>query len=125
MIHLKHFSLLFALIAFTGCIGFGIPNPAQSKPFTLFKGGDQLGRDQLANRWLVSQSKVLIQGKGQNEVLTFLGQPQQIQVREHKISEDWYFVYYKRYKTAPETPEGTFVVRFYQDEVIDVVRITA
>ncbi len=48
-----------------GCVGVGIPQPFSRKPYTLFRGGDQLGRDQLANRWLVAESpaKILVKGK--------------------------------------------------------------
>lgn len=115
---------LLGFALFSGCIGYNPPHLAQMRPFTLIDGGDQLGRDQLANRAMVADLKVPIKGKGPNEVLTFLGQPQEIQVRERKVSEDWYFVYYKRYKTWPNTKEGSFLVRFYKDEVVDVVKVS-
>ncbi len=93
------------------------------KPYTYLKGGDQIGRDQLANRWLIANKSYPIKGKDKNEIITLLGQPQQVQVVEHRISEDWYFLYYKNYKTKPETDEGSFLVRFYNDKVIDVVNL--
>ena len=120
---------LFLLM--TGCIGFNVPQPLQSKPYTLFSKGDQLGRDQLANRNLVAKSKVILKGRGSNDVLTLLGQPQQIQIRERGVSEDWYFVYYKWY--VPYNPsnkvdfpdqEGEFIVRIYRDKVLDVVKVS-
>lgn len=93
------------------------------KPYTLLKSGDQLGRDQLANRWLIAQKTISIKGKDKNEITTLLGQPQQVQIVEHRISEDWYFIYYKQYKTMPETEEGSFLIRFYNDKVLDVVNL--
>ncbi len=116
--------LLLSLVAFAGCTGYGIPSLSQTKPYSYFSGGDQFGRDQLANRWLVAEKKIPIKGKDTNEITTLLGQPQQVQILEHKISEDWYFLYYKDYKTRPKTPEGSFIVRFYQDQVIDVVKLS-
>ena len=114
----------------SGCVGFNIPQPIQSKPYTLFSKGDQFGRDQLANRLMVANGKALVKGVSGNDLLSLLGQPQQIQVLERNISEDWYFVYYKKY--IPYNPvnkmnfpdeEGEFVVRIYRDKVIDLVKL--
>ena len=108
-----------------GCVGIGIPQPFSSKPYTLLSGGDQLGRDQLANRWLVAESpaKKLIEGKHSNEVLTILGQPQKVDVVERNTSEDWYYVYYKNYKTRPVTDKGLFIVRLYDNHVLDSQKV--
>ena len=113
-----------------GCIGWNVPQPIQSKPYTYFKGGDQLGRDTMTNRRLVAQFKVPLGGRGGNEVLSILGQPQDIRIRARDVSEDWYYVYYKNY--IPYTPQnpldtdpgkGVFLVRFYHEKVIDVVKV--
>jgi hypothetical protein len=113
-------SLLF--LAFSGCIGWNPDQLFDGKPYTYIRGGDQFGRDQLANRWLVGEGKLPIQGRDANEVITLLGQPQNIQVRQHRVSEDWFFTYYKAYKTRPKTDLGSFLVRMYHSEVVDVVR---
>ena len=113
--------LVILSFTFSGCIGYNPGEWIDGKPYTYLHGGDQFGRDQLANRWLVGENKISIKGRGPNEVISFLGQPQEIQVRQHKISEDWFFIYYKAYKTRPKTDQGSFIVRFYHDQVIDVV----
>lgn len=110
-------------LLFNGCVGYNPPHFLQMKPYTLLKGGDQLGRDQLANRWLVAQKLVPMKDKDSREVITLLGQPQQVEVVQHQVSEDWYFIYYKNYKTKPLTDEGSFLVRFYNDKVIDVIKL--
>lgn len=89
----------------------------------MVSGGQQFGRDQLANRSFVASNIIALNGKESREVLTLLGQPQQIRVTERNVSEEWYFIYYKRYKTAPKTDEGSFLVQFYNDKVIDVVKV--
>lgn len=123
--------LIFAAALAGGCVGFDLPQPLQSKPYTYVKGGDQLGRDTLENRVLVASRLFPLQGRDSNEVLTILGQPQQIQVVERNISEDWYFIYYKNHvayvpkqvrKIYDQKP-GSFLVRFYHDKVIDVVNV--
>lgn len=121
--------LLTSSIILSGCIGWNIPQPFQGKPYTYFAGGDQIGRDTLENRILAANSLFPLKGLHPNEVLTYLGQPQQIHVIEREIAEDWYYVYYKKYaaymprkiqnKIARE--KGTFIVRIYQDKVLDVV----
>ncbi len=88
----------------------------------MLNGGAQIGRDQLANRSLAANHIVRLDGLSGNEVLSILGQPQSVQIVEPQVSEDWHFIYYKRYKTAPRTGEGAFIVRFYQSKVIDVVK---
>ena len=110
-------------IFYTGCIGFNVPQPFSNKPYTYFKGGAQFGRDQLANRFLVAEKLVPIKGMEGNEILTILGQPQDVQILEKNVSEDWYFSYYKRYKTWPNTDQGKFLVRLYHNKVIDVSKI--
>ena len=74
--------------------------------------------------------KLVLHGKNTNEVLTLLGQPQQIQVIERNVSQDWYFIYYKLYAAYMEKlpypgkyTEGYFVVRFNNDKVTDVVNL--
>ena len=123
--------LTMCLIFSTGCVGFNVPQPFSRKPYTYFKGGDQLGRDQLANRALVATTKKLVlKDHSPNDVLSLLGQPQNVQVMERGISEDWHFTYYKRYlpynplnKVPPFGDEkGEFIVRFYHDKVVDVVK---
>ena len=118
---MRKLTVLSIAFFFSGCIGVNLIQPTQMKPWTLLKG-DQLGRDQLANRMLVADFKVPLKGLDTHQVLTVLGQPQEINVIQRDVSEDWYFVYYRRYKTQPETPEGRFAVRFYHDKVIDVVK---
>ena len=137
--------LAFAALC-NGCIGVDFPQPFQHKPYTYIAGGDQLGRDTIQNRSLVATHAFPVKGLHPNEVLTILGQPQQIQVTERNVAEDWYFIYYKDYVayvpktlykardyTAAYSPksvqkviekrEGTFLVRFYHDKVIDVVNV--
>jgi hypothetical protein len=121
----KRPAILAALIvvsSFTGCTGWNPGEIMSGKPYTYIRGGDQFGRDQLANRWLVGENKLDLKGRDANEVITYLGQPQEILVRQHKIAEDWFFIYYKAYKTRPETEQSSFIVRMYHDQVIDVVR---
>ena len=120
--------LLLPLLS--GCIGFNFPQPYENKPFTFIKGGDQLGRDQLTNRYLVASKKVKVTGWDKNDVLSLLGQPQQIQIRERNVSEDWYFVYYKKYisynpanKISFPDEEGEFVLHVYQDKVISTTNL--
>jgi hypothetical protein len=113
--------LIVLLLSATGCIGWNVPNPFQAKPYAYLRGGEQFGRDQLANRFLVGEKIIPIKGKDSRDILSLLGQPQEIQVIERNISEDWLYVYYKKYKTWPRTDEGTFVVRIYNEEVLDVV----
>ncbi len=114
---------MFLMTLTTGCIGLNFPDPTQMMPYTMIDGGAQLGRDQLANRSIVANHFPLIKGMHQNSVLTVLGQPQTIDIIERDVSEDWYFTYYKRYKTAPQTDEGTLLVRLYNQKVIDVVNL--
>ena len=139
------FLLSFSAIG-SGCIGFDMPQPFQHKPYTYIVGGDQLGRDTIENRSLVARHIFPVKGLPQNDVLTILGQPQQIQITERDVAEDWYFIYYKDYqayvpnqlyrardyaasyspksvKKIIERREGTFLVRFYHDQVIDVVNV--
>jgi hypothetical protein len=111
---MKKLPIGFALLlAFAGCTGLGVPQPLQSRPWTLLHGGDQLAD---------SDGKVWIKGKQSNEVLSILGQPQRIETIERNVAEDWYYVYYKAYKTRPVTEEGVFVVRFYNERAIDVAK---
>ena len=113
-------SYLFLLMCvFSGCTGWDLPSPAQMWPYTMVSGGAQAGRDQLANRSLVASNIVSVKNKNKNEILTLLGQPQKVKIISRNVSEDWYFIYYKRYKTAPSTEEGSFFIRFYNDKVID------
>ena len=114
-----HFLILFMT---AGCIGWNVPNPFQSKPYTYVRGGEQFGRDQLANRYLVGEKLIPIKGKDSRDVLSLLGQPQEVQIVERNVSEDWLYVYYKRYKTWPKTDEGTFIVRIYNEQVLDVIQ---
>ena len=99
-----------------------MPQPFDQKPYTLFKGGDQFGRDQLANRFLVADKMLPLTGFSGNEVLTILGQPTTVQEIQKGQSQDWRFSYYKKYKTLPKTEVGYFVIRFYHDKVIDMVK---
>ncbi len=115
----------------SGCTGLDLPQPFQTKPYTYISGGDQLGRDTLENRVLVAGKKFPIKNRDTNEVLSILGQPQNIQIVEREVAEDWYYVYYKNYvayvpkkiANLRDRQEGTFIVRFYHDRVIDVVAI--
>jgi len=104
----------------TGCIGFHLPEFMKMPPLNLLRGGGQLGRDQLANRFLIAQYSRPIKGLESNQILSYLGQPQEIEVREKDVSEDWYFIYYKKYKTRPRTDKGIFIVHMYHNKVIDV-----
>ncbi len=120
---LRKMALVLLGLTFTGCVGVNPPHLTEMKPYTLLRGGDQVGRDQLANRWMVGESKFPIQGWNKNEVTTLLGQPQSVKIREHRVAEDWFFIYYKNYKLWPQTEEGSFVVRFHQNQVFEVVKI--
>lgn len=116
-------SILITAFLLSGCVGYEFPpNIFARKPFTLLGGSEQVGRDQLANRLLVSKKLFPLEGKYSNEVLTYLGQPQQIDVIQTGISEDWLFVYYKGLQNRIDSKQDSFLVRFYQDKVIDVVR---
>lgn len=118
------FSLLMVTLC-TGCVGLiKVPEPFKRKPWTLLTEGDQFGRDQLANRSLVANDVIPLHGWYKNSIITTLGEPQEIKVTEREVSEDWYFVYYKKYKLAPRTDEGLFVVRFYHGKVIDVINLS-
>lgn len=75
------------------------------------------------NRLIVATKAYPMRGKFSNEVLSLLGQPQQIQVIENGISEDWLYVYYKaQLKERVDAEQGNFLVRFYHNKVIDIVR---
>ncbi len=123
----------FALLA-SGCTGWNLWDFTQHKPYTYLKG-DQFGRDQLANRTLVAYTKkITLTGKDSNEVLTLLGQPQNIHTIQRGFSEDWYFVYYKThvaYNPVDKLPvpypgknsQGEYVVRFENDKVVDVISL--
>ena len=114
---------LFALIIFfPGCIGFDPPNPLDGFPISFIKGQEQVGGDQITNRFIVAKKMFPLKNKDSNEILSFLGQPQQIKIIEKGISEDWVYVYYKNVKDIVHSGEGAFMVRFYRDKVIDVVR---
>ena len=121
---MKKAAFLYFLLLFVtaGCIGWNVPNPFQSKPYTYVRGGEQFGRDQLANRYLVGEKLIPIKGKDSRDILSLLGQPQEVQIVERNVSEDWLYVYYKRYKTWPKTDEGTFIVRIYNEQVLDVIQ---
>ena len=116
----KFILLILSVLAFSGCVGIGIPSPMQWKPYTMLSEGDQLGRDQLASRYLVATRLAPIKGLEGNEILTILGQPSAIEVKERFVSEDWHYVYYKRYKTWPRTDKGYFIIRMYQGKALDV-----
>ena len=119
-------SLLITLTSsfvFIGCAGFDFPPSIfEFKPFSLLEGA-QIGRDKVANRNLVAEHRIKIDGRSSNEVLTMLGQPQMIEIRDKRISQDWYFSYYPRLAKAPNTDQQTFVVRMYHNKVIDVVNL--
>jgi len=122
---IKKISILFIGIYFfclTGCVGYGLPHLMKIPPLNLARGGDQLGRDVLANRLLVANKLAPIKNMHKNEVLNLLGEPQQIEITTSDVSEDWHYIYYKRYKTWPTTDKGLFLVRFYHEKVIDVVK---
>ena len=113
---------------FAGCAGVSFPQPFQGKPYTYFSKGDQFGRDHLMNRSMVGSKRIGVNGFTTNEVLTLLGQPQEIRVQVRDVAEDWYFVYYKNYKPyVPslkknvEFQEGQFVVRFVDKHAKDTV----
>lgn len=116
------FLTLLGMLLFTGCIGYTGPNLLKMKPYTFFRGGDRFGRDQLANRFLVAEHLFPIKGLNQNEILSLLGQPQEIRVVQKGNSEDWHYLYYKRYKLWPRTDEGLLLVRFYNQRVVDSVK---
>jgi len=120
---LKMGFLLLVCAVSTGCVGIGLPHIFQHKPYTLLTRGEKFGRDHLANRYLVASKLIAIEGWEANEVLNILGEPQEIDIQQRNISEDWYFVYYKKYKTWPKTNQGVMLVRFYHDEVIDVIKM--
>ena len=82
----------------------------------------EIGRDQLMNRLLVAKNALQITGLEPNQVLSILGQPQDIQVVDRNISEDWIYVYYKKYTPREYSNESQFMVRLYRDHVIDVIR---
>ena len=127
----KPLLILTAVVLAGGCVGFDLPQPLQNKPYTYLKGGDQLGRDTLENRVLVANHLFPLKDRDSNEVLTILGQPQQVNIVERNVSEDWYFVYYKKHvayvtdaiEKISHPESGTFLVRIYHDRVIDVVNI--
>ncbi len=121
--------LIGAAILLNGCTGWTLPQPFSNKPYTYLHTGEPFGRDQLTNRLLVANKLLpLMKGKDSNEVLTLLGQPQQIKTVQRNISEDWYFTYYKTH--IPYNPadsilpdkRGEFVIRFENDQVIDVIK---
>lgn len=122
---------LLSTFLLAGCVGYDIPQPLSAKPYTYIKGGDQLGRDTLQNRALVAKLKFPLKGREGNEVLSILGQPQEVHVVERNVAEDWYFIYYKDYAAYfPKIPKvldadnkGSFLVRLYHDKVIDVVNL--
>ena len=120
---LKKIFLFSALPALIGCTGIDIPpHIFKGPPYTLLRGSEQIGRDQIANRLLVADSHIKIQGLITNDVLTLLGQPQEIQIVEREVSEDWIYVYYKKYTPKSHSEPSEFMVRFYHDKVIDVVK---
>ncbi len=129
-----HSLLLFCFVLFlSGCAGIGIWQPLQEKPYTFFKGGDQFGRDQMTNRRIIANGKLFLKGKSANEVLSLLGQPQEIRTIEQNVSQDWYFVYYKGYlpyvdkiterTIEPRLAAGAFIVKIHRDRVSDVVKL--
>ena len=125
--------LLFLALSGTGCVGWNLWSPIQSKPYSYLKGG-QFGRDQIANRTLVGYTKnMILKGRDASDVLTLLGQPQQIKIIKRNVSEDWYFIYYKTYvayNPANKIPypgkgsQGEFVVRLEDNKVTDVVKLS-
>ena len=138
---MKNFSSAFLLattmamaVSGIGCVGWNVWQPIQGKPYTYFSRGDQFGRDQVANRTLAAYAtKLILKGKDSRDVLTLLGQPQEIEIVERHVSEDWYFLYYKTYvayNPANKIPypgkdsQGEFVVRIENDKVVDVVRLS-
>ncbi len=123
---LKKFCLLVCALFLSGCIGIDIPPRVFAwKPFSLLRGSEQVGRDQIANRFLVAKKVLRLDGFYSNEVLTLIGQPQKIRTIETGISEDWLYNYFKiNPKDRMDASEGTFCVRVYKDKVLDVVPIT-
>ena len=130
---MKRLALFLISIMFltSGCVGFNFPNVFGWKPFSYLNKGTQFGRDQLANRHMIANSILSLKGKDPNEVLSLLGQPQEINVTEREVSQDWYFVYYKGYKAylsrhndPASFDRGEFVIRFYHDRVIDTIKLT-
>ena len=120
----------FALVAIlvltlSGCVGFDFPPRFfANKPFTLFRGSEQIGRDQITNRFLIAKKVVRIEGFYSNEVLSIIGQPQKIRTLESGISEDWIYRYFKvNPKDRMDAEQGSFCVRMYKDKVLDVVAI--
>ena len=117
--------LLFPTIAVThfACIGYDIPpHLLKEKPYTLLKGSEQIGRDQLMNRFLVVKGILLLKDAESNQILSILGQPQDIETYKQEGAEDWLYVYYKSYTGKTKGEPGKFMVRFYQGKVIDVVK---
>lgn len=113
---------LFLMPILGGCTGITFPpHIFKGRPYTLLAHDGEIGRDQLMNRLLVAKDKVKITGLEPNQVLSVLGQPQEIQVVEREVSEDWVYVYYKKYTPKAYSDEGLFMVRMYHDRVIDVV----
>ena len=117
----KTFYLLL-LVILTGCVGYNFPpNIFAGKPYTLLRGSEQIGRDQLTNRLLIGKNAFSIRGKLSNDVLSLLGQPQEIHVVQTGVSEDWLYIYLKGISKRASGEKAAFLVRFYQDKVIDVV----
>ena len=118
------YPLILISVLLSGCVGYDFPPRIFNwKPFRLIRTSEQIGRDQLANRLIVATKAYPMRGKFTNEVLSFLGQPQQIQIIESGISEDWLYTYYKpQLKERVDADQGNFLVRFYHDKVIDIVR---
>ncbi|MSR76708.1 MAG: hypothetical protein EXS63_00560 [Candidatus Omnitrophica bacterium] len=116
-------TLLLPLLS-TGCVGYDVPPRIfHWKPFRLLRSSEQVGRDQVTNRLFVAVKAYPLRGRFSNEVLSFLGQPQEIKILERGVSEDWLYIYYKPHlKERIDSEEGSFLVRFYNDKVIDVVR---
>ena len=107
----------------TGCTGVDFPpHIFKGPPYTWLKTSEQIGRDQIMNRLLVANKKLSVNGMVSNEVLTVLGEPQQVDVVERDVSEDWIYVYYKKYTPLKHSEPSQFMVRLYHDKVIDVIR---
>lgn len=115
---------LSAAVLWTGCVGYDIPPRVFSwKPFTLLRGSEQVARDQITNRYLVAKETLSLKGLYSNEVLTLIGQPQQIRPYVKNFSEDWLYTYFKIHpKDRLDADQGQFLVRIYEGKVIDVVR---
>lgn len=89
----------------------------------MLRGSEQIGRDQITNRYLAAKRVLPLKDLASNEVLSLLGQPQQIMVREPNISEDWLYVYYNlQPKERLDSTQSSFIVQIYHDKVMDVVR---